>query len=238
MVGLLGFSGYSLVVAQLVFFRAGRLALLATDAGRCVVQQCLAHGDSLLAAAALGSDKCKKTNERFRSNTLSCRRRCLFCAQKYPGPGNLPPGPGWGCSFSRRGPPGWRSRGWFSAGSAEFRRISSQMALTLSRCRGISATTARTREQPDLLLQALDISNQHLDLVGSQVLCDPGMLRLLSNVFRNLIIRGLLDFITHQRGDLGRWLPHGVSTVACRAFRFVKGGAVVRRPRQAGNENE
>jgi hypothetical protein len=50
-VGLLIFGSYGVIVAELVFFGAGRLALLAADANRCVIQQCFAHEEPFLAAA-------------------------------------------------------------------------------------------------------------------------------------------------------------------------------------------
>ncbi len=57
MIGLLAFCRDRVVVTKFVLFRAGRFALLAADANRCVIQQCLAHGEFLLAAASAGFEK-------------------------------------------------------------------------------------------------------------------------------------------------------------------------------------
>src|SRR5581483_10881567 len=135
-IGLLAFGRHRIVVAKFVFFRAGRLALLTPDADRCVIQQCLAHGEFLLAAASAGFAKRNKNLNKIAKRSPTCLRTAGFCGQKYPGLRNFPQGPGLGCSCSRRACPDWRSRGWLSAGSAEFRRISFTLALTLSRrCR-------------------------------------------------------------------------------------------------------
>src|SRR5436305_12198710 len=81
---------------------------------------------SWLRRRGVGEGECKKTVRIPVDEPTRVPAACLVCGQKYPGPGYLPPGPGLGCSCLLKGAPGWRSRGWLSAGSAEFRRISSQ----------------------------------------------------------------------------------------------------------------